>query len=529
MTIAEYTSILRRRRWIVVIAILVALGAFLGNELTKPDRYQASADVLLNDQTAASLVGLAQPVSSEAADRFAETQKALARVPELARRTLRALNLTDRTPKELLDNSNVRTKPNQDILEFSVTDGDRAQAIALATEYARRFPVYRRELDTSAIVKAQQEVQAQLIRARLRGGTTSPLYASLSEQLSQLRTLGALQTTSAQLVRPAEDAKQVQPRPVRAGSASGSCWASSAVLPWRSSATRRTRGCGLRSRSPKRFSCRCWRGFRRRRRARRAPSRSRSRGAWKPRHSEYFGPISSWSTSSAARRRSWSRAGRRARARRRRPPILPWHSRRLGKSVIAVDLDLRRPGLGRLFEAANEPGITDIVLSRADIVGAMHVVMNGVIPMPGSSAASRGTQSRVPKGSLYYIGTGIVPPNPGEFIATHAVSDLLNSLKKRADVVIVDSPPLLSVGDGIALMSQLDAVLIVSRLTKTRRPGDRRAEARARQLAGRRARRRRHRCSCIRRIRELPVVRVGAEARAAEPEPTPEPARLSNE
>ena len=136
MTIAEYTSILRRRRWIVVIAILVALGVFLGHELTKPDRYQASADVLLNDQTAASLVGLAQPVSSEAADRFAETQKALARVPELARRTLRALNLTDRTPKELLDNSNVRTKPNQDILEFSVTDGDRAQAIALATEYA---------------------------------------------------------------------------------------------------------------------------------------------------------------------------------------------------------------------------------------------------------------------------------------------------------------------------------------------------------------------------------------------------------
>ena len=94
MTIAEYTSILRRRRWIVVIAILVAFGVFLGHELTKPDRYQASADVLLNDQTAASLVGLAQPVSSEAADRFAETQKALARVPELARRTLQALNLT---------------------------------------------------------------------------------------------------------------------------------------------------------------------------------------------------------------------------------------------------------------------------------------------------------------------------------------------------------------------------------------------------------------------------------------------------
>jgi Mrp family chromosome partitioning ATPase len=139
-----------------------------------------------------------------------------------------------------------------------------------------------------------------------------------------------------------------------------------------------------------------------------------------------------------------------------------------GKSVIAVDLDLRRPGLGKLFATANEPGITDVVLSRADLRGAIRVVMNGAGP-PGTSAR-RPMGPRVPQGSLHYIGTGIVPPNPGEFIATHAVADLLDSLKKRADFVIVDSAPLLSVGDGIALMSQVDAVLIVSRLTRNRRP-----------------------------------------------------------
>ena len=104
MTIAEYTSILRRRKWLVLAAIVLGLGLFLGYELMKPDRYQASADVLLNDQTAASLVGLAQPISSDAADRVAETQKALARVPELARRTLRVLGITDQTPSEFLEN-----------------------------------------------------------------------------------------------------------------------------------------------------------------------------------------------------------------------------------------------------------------------------------------------------------------------------------------------------------------------------------------------------------------------------------------
>lgn len=467
MTIAEYTSTLRRRKWLVVAAILLGLGLFLGYELMKPDRYRASADVLLNDQTAASLVGLSQPVSSEAADRFAETQKALARVPELARRTLMGLNITDRTPKQFLDDSGVRTKPNQDILEFSVTDGDRALAIALATEYARRFPIFRRELDTAAIVKAQQEVQAQLIRARLRGGTKSPLYASLAQQLRQLRTLSALQTTTAQLVRPAEEAEQVQPRPLRAGVIglllgvlAGIAFAlirdatdtrvrtpieiaDALQLPLLARIPPPPKGTqGIVSREkPRSVEAEAYRILRT--------------------NLELVNLASEAKTIMVA-------SGVEGEGKTTTLANLAVALAKAGKSVIAVDLDLRRPGLGRLFATANEPGITDVVLSRADLTGAMQVVMNGAAP--AGASARRAPSSRVPQGSLYYIGTGIVPPNPGEFIATNAVIELLETLKQRADVVLVDSAPLLSVGDSIALMSQLDAVLVVSRLTKNRRP-----------------------------------------------------------
>ena len=468
MTIAEYTSILRRRKWLVLAAIILGLGLFLGYELVKPDRYQASADVLLNDQTAASLVGLAQPISSDAADRVAETQKALARVPELARRTLSALGITDQTPSEFLKNSSVRTKPNQDILEFSVTDGDRAQAIALATEYARRFPIYRRELDTEAINRARREVQAQLLTARLRGGTKSPLYASLSEQLRQLRTLGALQTTSAQLVRPAETAEQVQPRPVRAaviGLMLG-IFGGIAFALIRDATDTRLRSpveiadalqLPLLARIP-------------------APPKGMTGvvSLEKPRsvEAEAFRILRTNLELINLERDATTimvASGTEGEGKTTTAANLAVALAKAGKNVVAVDLDLRRPGLGRLFSIANEPGITDVVLSRTDLWGAMRTVMNGVAPATGGTPGTI-QDARVPQGSLHYIGTGIVPPNPGEFIATHAVADLLNGLKKSADFVIVDSPPLLSVGDGIALMSQVDAVLVVSRLTKNRRP-----------------------------------------------------------
>jgi Mrp family chromosome partitioning ATPase len=68
------------------------------------------------------------------------------------------------------------------------------------------------------------------------------------------------------------------------------------------------------------------------------------------------------------------------------------------------------------------------------------------------------------------IGSGPIPPNPGEFVGTPAVARILAELRKRFDVVVIDTPPLLQVGDTMALSTNVDGIVVVCRLNTVRRP-----------------------------------------------------------
>jgi Mrp family chromosome partitioning ATPase len=71
---------------------------------------------------------------------------------------------------------------------------------------------------------------------------------------------------------------------------------------------------------------------------------------------------------------------------------------------------------------------------------------------------------------LELLPSGPLPPNVGEFMGTPALADILAQLRERADVVLIDTTPLLHVGDAIALSAKVDAVLVVTRLNLVRRP-----------------------------------------------------------
>jgi Mrp family chromosome partitioning ATPase len=69
---------------------------------------------------------------------------------------------------------------------------------------------------------------------------------------------------------------------------------------------------------------------------------------------------------------------------------------------------------------------------------------------------------------LHVLPSGPLPPNPGDFVASENVAAILDELSRRADVVLIDTAPLLITGDAMALWAHVDALMLVARLNVLR-------------------------------------------------------------
>ncbi len=126
-----------------------------------------------------------------------------------------------------------------------------------------------------------------------------------------------------------------------------------------------------------------------------------------------------------------------------------------GKRVIAVDCDLRRPSLHKLFALPSEPGLTTALLE-----GKGRPLLQETI-VPG----------------LRLLTSGPLPPNPSELLGSRHFEELLGSLVSDADVVLLDAPPVIAVSDAAVLASKVDGVILVINAGKTKRDLARRAKS----------------------------------------------------
>ena len=146
---------------------------------------------------------------------------------------------------------------------------------------------------------------------------------------------------------------------------------------------------------------------------------------------------------------------------------------RSGQNVLLVDLDLRRPYIDRFFNLHGRPGITQVALGRVSLVDAL--VEASITPIePGHDSGARYDLSRNGStgvnGRLQILGSGPIPPDPGEFVASAALSQVFTQLRDVADIVLVDAPPLLPVGDAMALSARVDGLILATRMEILRRP-----------------------------------------------------------
>lgn len=216
-TLRDYLGAIWARKWFVFfIAWGLPLTAILLT-LRQQDVFASSAHVLLSRQDIAASLGDTRDTGNTDPERQAKTQADLARGPDVARLALRRVRLPGRTERTLLRNSSVTAKSGEDILVFEVRDEVAADARRLASAYAHAYTTYRRRLDTLALRRARQEVESRIQTLQAAGETDSQLYADLVSKDQQLRTLEALQTSNANVVREAEVAYQVEPKPVKNG------------------------------------------------------------------------------------------------------------------------------------------------------------------------------------------------------------------------------------------------------------------------------------------------------------------------
>jgi Mrp family chromosome partitioning ATPase len=140
-----------------------------------------------------------------------------------------------------------------------------------------------------------------------------------------------------------------------------------------------------------------------------------------------------------------------------------------------VDLDLRHPTLAELFGIAKRarmfglrlpPGVVDVVLDRASLDEALIPVD---LPTDARSSATNGHLNGGVDRSLSLLQAGSALTNVGDLVQSRRFGDLIAALRSRADVVLIDSPPLLGIGDGVALSRHVDALLVVVRHGSTRR------------------------------------------------------------
>src|SRR5262245_7981230 len=181
-TLRDHLQIPKRRKWIVPSAVVAVPAAAVVFSLQQQSKYQASAEVLLSRQNLpAALNNVADPNLGVQADRLAQTQADLARVPPVMKLALERTGVTMDTTA-FADASSVSAKTDADLLVFKFTSSDRPLAARLATAYASAYISYRKQLDTGALAKARDQVQERISDLEIGGDTKSALYASLVDR-----------------------------------------------------------------------------------------------------------------------------------------------------------------------------------------------------------------------------------------------------------------------------------------------------------------------------------------------------------
>lgn len=120
----------------------------------------------------------------------------------------------------------------------------------------------------------------------------------------------------------------------------------------------------------------------------------------------------------------------------------------VGRSVIIVNADLRRPSVHKMFQVPDGVGLTSVLVGQATVQEALR-------------------DTQVPNVRL--LTAGPTPPNPAELLESQRMQAVMQELREYADIILYDAPPVTVVTDAGLLAPHVDGCILVVSVGVTQR------------------------------------------------------------
>lgn len=136
-----------------------------------------------------------------------------------------------------------------------------------------------------------------------------------------------------------------------------------------------------------------------------------------------------------------------------------------GAKTVLVSSDLRRPTLAHTFGIKEEPGFNEVINKSVSLEGALRSIsdimlgelkLDKIMESPGIE-------------NISVLPAGRIPANPAELLESKETQSVMLELRRRFDVILFDSPPILPITDATLLAAKVDGVILVYEAGRTAR------------------------------------------------------------
>ncbi|MFQ5787718.1 MAG: polysaccharide biosynthesis tyrosine autokinase, partial [Thermodesulfobacteriota bacterium] len=148
-------------------------------------------------------------------------------------------------------------------------------------------------------------------------------------------------------------------------------------------------------------------------------------------------------------------------------------SAQIGKKVLLIDADLRKPMINTIFGIEREPGLSDVILGNYnwdEVIKTDTDIMMGKMGMEDITTTAPGINN------LNIITSGLIPPNTSELLNSSRMNEILAQVKGSYDIVLIDASPVLPTTDAVIVATKADGVVMIYQVGQIARGALKRAK-----------------------------------------------------